>query len=228
MKNIVNKKPKAIIFDWDNTIIDTWPFIHNAIDETMVAMGHEPWGLEKVKNTVFKSMRESFPAIFGKDWKKAGEIYKANYLKQDSNQLKILDGALDLINEAYDSNITLFIVSNKMGPTLRQEVQNLNITNKFFSIIGAHDASLDKPSNKPVKLALENSDINPENDLIWFIGDSHVDVECAINSNCQPIFFGKENDLPAEILQKSENNKDKPLMHFRKHQEITDHLKELY
>ena len=24
-------KPKAVIFDWDNTLVDTWPLIHQAI-----------------------------------------------------------------------------------------------------------------------------------------------------------------------------------------------------
>ncbi len=58
-------KPKAVIFDWDNTLVDTWPLIQAAIDATMRATGREEWGLEKVRNNVHKSMRESFPKIFG-------------------------------------------------------------------------------------------------------------------------------------------------------------------
>ena len=62
------KKPKAVIFDWDNTLVDTWPLIHRAINTTMNAMGKEEWSLQKVKDTVHKSMRESFPGIFGDNW----------------------------------------------------------------------------------------------------------------------------------------------------------------
>lgn len=54
------KKPKAIIFDWDNTLVDTWPLIKTAINNTMSKMGRDHWSLEKVKNTVHKSMRDSF------------------------------------------------------------------------------------------------------------------------------------------------------------------------
>jgi phosphoglycolate phosphatase len=36
-------KPKAILFDWDNTLADTWPTIHQAMSETFAAMGQEPW-----------------------------------------------------------------------------------------------------------------------------------------------------------------------------------------
>ena len=32
------KKPKAIVFDWDNTLVDTWPIIHMAINQTMQTM----------------------------------------------------------------------------------------------------------------------------------------------------------------------------------------------
>ncbi|MBM3590884.1 MAG: hypothetical protein FJX30_05915, partial [Alphaproteobacteria bacterium] len=66
-------KPDTIIFDWDNTLVDTWPLIQIAINKTMKQMNKDPWSLEKVRDTVHKSMRESFPEIFGNDWQKAGE-----------------------------------------------------------------------------------------------------------------------------------------------------------
>ena len=84
--NKVNKKallklskPKAVIFDWDNTLVSTWPLIHLAINHTMKNMGKDEWSEQEVKNRVHNSMRESFPAIFGDDWQKAGQIYKDKY-----------------------------------------------------------------------------------------------------------------------------------------------------
>jgi phosphoglycolate phosphatase len=31
--------PKAVIFDWDNTLVDSWPVIHHALNETLEAYG---------------------------------------------------------------------------------------------------------------------------------------------------------------------------------------------
>ena len=62
------KRPDAIIFDWDNTLVDTWPVIHAALFETFTAMGHVPWTLEETKARVALSMRESFPKLFGDRW----------------------------------------------------------------------------------------------------------------------------------------------------------------
>ena len=97
--NLANlPKPKAIIYDWDNTLVNTWPLIQKSIDKTMIAMGKEPWGLEKVKNSVHKSMRESFPEIFGSNWQEAGKIYKDSY--QDIHLgISFLPKARELIEE---------------------------------------------------------------------------------------------------------------------------------
>ena len=41
-----------------------------------------------------------------------------------------------------------------------------------------------------VNFALKDSDINPQDDLVWFVGDAISDIECAYRSHCQPILFG--------------------------------------
>ncbi|MEI6986480.1 MAG: hypothetical protein WCK65_10140 [Rhodospirillaceae bacterium] len=35
--------PLAIIFDWDNTLVDSWECLHASINVTLVAMGQRPW-----------------------------------------------------------------------------------------------------------------------------------------------------------------------------------------
>lgn len=186
-------KPKAVIFDWDNTLVDTWPLIHAAIDKTMIEMGREPWGLEKVRDNVHKSMRESFPLLFGDDWQKAGEIYKKTYRAIHLEEIRLLPNAMKLINKLEELNILQFIVSNKIGVTLRKEVAKIGIDQKFFALIGAGDASSDKPSREPIDLALMGSGLDPQKDQIWFVGDTIADVDCAYNTGCHPIVFGHSN-----------------------------------
>ena len=56
-------RPKAIIFDWDDTLIDNWQAIHAALNLTLNKMGHERWSFEKTKSNVRRSMRDSFPSF---------------------------------------------------------------------------------------------------------------------------------------------------------------------
>jgi phosphoglycolate phosphatase len=182
--------PKAILFDWDNTLADTWPLIHAALCDTLRAMGHEPWTLEKTKREVHRSMRDSFPELFGDRWEEAGRIYQKSYRSHRTIKLAALPYALELLKALKQKpGLYVAVVSNKIGTSLREEVAQLGWNQYFAKIIGAQDAAEDKPSKAPVLLALDGSNIEPGKH-VWFIGDSLTDMECAYNSGCHPIFYG--------------------------------------
>jgi phosphoglycolate phosphatase len=217
-------KPDAIVFDWDNTLVDTWPVIHQAINGTMQAMQKPSLTLTEVRNSVHKSMRESFPDIFGNNWQEAGEIYKKLYRQTHIETIRLLPYALELIKFIHTNNIPQFLVSNKIGATLRLEVSKLNIDHYFFSIIGANDANADKPSREPLDLALLGSDLDTNKHNIWFIGDTIADVECAYNSNCTPIIFGHSdnqisNSISDSLITNGKNNQG-PIPVYFYHQEL--------
>ncbi|MBU6141193.1 MAG: HAD hydrolase-like protein [Proteobacteria bacterium] len=224
-------KPKAVIFDWDNTLVDTWPLIHLAIDTTMEAMGKERWGLEKVRNNVHKSMRESFPEIFGTNWEEAGEIYKNTYRSVHLDKLRLLPNTLELVSKLEEQGIIQFIVSNKIGATLRKEVEKIGIEKKFFAIVGSLDSSRDKPSKDPVDLALLGSDLDPAKDEIWFIGDTIADIECALNSGCRPILYAhpdnKVSSTVSEKIFREGGGKGSPLPIYFNHSELVELLAKL-
>lgn len=222
------QKPAAIIFDWDNTLADTWPLIHAAINVTMRAMKKDEWSYQKVKDTVHKSMRESFPEIFGDEWQKAGEIYKNAYRSTHLDNLQLLPNSLELINKLQEKNILQMVVSNKIGLTLRKELKKLNIADKFFSIIGSTDASFDKPHQAPVDLALSGSKLNLQQDHIWFIGDTIADIDCAYNIGAQPIIYGHDNSVSKTISSEVMlgKNLQNPIPLYFNHQELIEILKE--
>ncbi|HLJ20402.1 MAG TPA: HAD hydrolase-like protein, partial [Stellaceae bacterium] len=62
------ERPRAILFDWDNTLVDSWPVIHEALVVTFEGMGHVPWTLEETKQRVRHSLRDAFPRLFGDRW----------------------------------------------------------------------------------------------------------------------------------------------------------------
>lgn len=181
-------KPRAVVFDWDNTLVDTWPIIHEALRQTFLAMGMEPWPLEQTVKRVRKSMRDSFPEVFGEDWHKAAEVYQQHYR---TNQLSLtaLPGAEAVIRAVRQAGLMSVVVSNKRGPNLRREIEHLGWGEWFDNIVGADDAAHDKPFADPVLLAFAGSEVKPAAD-VWFVGDSEVDLECARNTGCTPLLYG--------------------------------------
>lgn len=182
--------PRAVIFDWDNTLVDTWPIIHDALAKTFAAMGKEPWTFDMTKARVRKSMRDSFPEIFGPDWQRAGDIYQKNYRASHLSKLEALPLADEVLKKVRALGLYNVVVSNKKGPNLRQEVEHIGWGGLFDQVVGADDASRDKPHADPVHLAFEKSHLAPGPD-VWFIGDSEIDLECALNSGCTAILYGE-------------------------------------
>ncbi len=191
-------KPRAILFDWDNTLVDTWPVIHAALAETFAAAQLPVWSLDEVKAKVRKSMRDSFPAIFGEEWERYGAMYQAAYRNRQKEGIQPLLNAEALVEYLATLPIFVGIVSNKKGEPLRLEAANLGWTKHFKVLVGADDAAKDKPHREPVLLALKESGIEPGPD-VWFVGDSEIDLECAQVCGMTPIYYGPE--ASAEMIE---------------------------
>jgi phosphoglycolate phosphatase len=192
------QRPQAIIFDWDNTLIDSWYAILDAQNYTLTTFGLEPWTLEETRERVRGSMRDSFPALFGARWREAGEVFYRRFTERHMQALQPLPGAAALLEELHGSGIYLAIVSNKKGDYLRKEAAHLGWDRFFGRIVGAFDAPRDKPAVDPVHLALDGSGIPPGNS-VWFAGDADIDLECALNAGCIPVLLREIAPQPGEF-----------------------------
>ena len=191
-------KPRALIFDWDNTLVDTWPTIHEALRQTFEAMGVEPWTLEQTRQRVRRSMRESFPELFGDRWTKARDIFYDAYERVHLTSLTPCDGAGEGLAALAKSDLYLGVVSNKTGRYLRSEARHLGWHEYFGQLVGAGDAARDKPAPDPVTHALDGSGIAPGSE-VWMIGDAGVDMEIAHLTGLAPILVKDGEPDPEEF-----------------------------
>ncbi|MEO8559758.1 MAG: HAD family hydrolase [Rhodospirillales bacterium] len=191
-------KPRALIFDWDNTLVDSFGTIHAALAETQRIMGTEIWTLQQAKERVRHSLRDTFPITFGQQrWEEARDIFYAAFEKLHLDHLIALPGAEETLR-ALSSHCLLAVVSNKTGRYLRSESKHLGWDGMFHRVVGATDCARDKPSPDPVLKALEESGINPGPD-VWFVGDTDIDLECAHNSGCVAVLVRQTVPLPGEF-----------------------------
>jgi phosphoglycolate phosphatase len=193
-------RPRAIIFDWDNTLVDSWGTIHASLVETFEAMGHEPWTLEETRVRVRYSMRESFPKLFGDAWEEAARKFYDAFERLHIEHLAPLPGASEMLRQLHDAGFSLAVVSNKTGRYLRAEAAHLEWQELFHCVVGAGDAARDKPAADPVLMALKDAGIVVGAD-VWFVGDAGVDMEIAHVTGCTPVLLGSA-DLGSEEFAK--------------------------
>jgi phosphoglycolate phosphatase len=212
-------RPRALLFDWDNTLVDSWETIHAALVITFEAMGHEPWTMTETKLRVARSLRDSFPALFGERWEEARKLYLDTFTAIHLERLKPIDGAEALLGELGAAGFYLGVVSNKTGAVLRREADHLGWTRHFRQLVGAGDAAVDKPMAAPVLLALEGSGIACEE--TWYIGDTALDLECAKNAGCVGVLLG------ARALEEESFARFPPALHLPSCTALAAHVRGL-
>ena len=211
------KLPKAILFDWDNTLVDSWPTIHEATNAVFAAMGHPLWTLEETKARVRRSLRETFPEMFGDRWEEAREVYYRHIRAHHLDTLAPIPGIAGMLKALGAAGIYMGVVSNKDGTLLRAEAKHLGWDGHFGALVGAGDAARDKPACDPLDMALAESGI-ARGDDVWYVGDTGMDMECACISLCTPVL------LRAQVADEAEFAAHPPLHRFAKPLELLSFL----
>ncbi len=179
--------PAVILWDWDNTLVDGWAGVVAALNVVFAAHAMASWTAEDARARVRLSMAESFAALFGADWREAAALFRSTFAAIHLDHLQPMPGIQDALAAA--SSWPQGVVSNKDGPFLRREVAHLGWGALFTSVVGAGDATADKPRPEPIWLALEAFGMNPARQ-VWYVGDTALDMHAAHAAGCTAVLLG--------------------------------------
>lgn len=194
----LTQKPHAVLFDWDNTLVDSWLPLHKALEETFIAMGQKPWTLDQTRARVRTSARESFPLLFPGRAAQAQAFFYAAYERLHRDVVAPLSGAEGLLKKLQGKGCLLGVVSNKRGDLLRREVSAMGWETFFYAVVGANDASADKPARAVLDLVLAGTALQP-GPRIWFVGDTDIDLRCAVLHGCRSILIRPDRPQSGEF-----------------------------
>lgn len=190
---------KAIFFDWDGTLVDSLPMLFRAHNHVRETLGHPLWTRDEYSQAIVYSSRELYPRLYAERADEARGILmdfiKANHLKE----MKVMDGALELLDYLAAQGVVMGIVSNKTHDFLGIEVSHLG-WDKYFGVInGAGVAALDKPSGVPLIHALGMHPAKPSIEDVLYVGDMESDLACAKEAGC-PIAFIRGGPKSEELI----------------------------
>lgn len=183
------KLPRAVLYDWDNTLVDNWGTVRAALNHALISFDLPPWDEAEARARIKQSLRDSFPRIFGERWTDARDLFYGYFDAHHLEHLRPLPGAEELLRRFAERGVYQAVVSNKTGRFLRAEADALGWTGYFGRLVGAHDAEFDKPHAAPVHMALEPAGIEAGAD-VWFVGDADIDMECAHGAGMVPVLIG--------------------------------------
>ena len=184
---------KLILWDWDNTLVDTFGAILAAQNVMRQAYNLEPWTADDAKIAMNTSGRNLIANLVGaENAVEARKIFLAAYEKSAA-EITLKDGAQEIMQYAKDKGYINVLASNKAGNILRNEVETLGMTSFFYKIVGAEDFDNDKPSKEFTDSAIQGYTPNE----IYSIGDGKADISMGHNySNGKGILVWTNPNTP--------------------------------
>jgi phosphoglycolate phosphatase len=180
-------RPSAILWDWDNTLIDGWAGITASLNVVLAAWDLPAWTVEQARGRIRGSVRDTFPAMFGPDWRRAAQMLRETMAAEHLRLLSLMPGAERALDAA--APWPRAVVSNKEGGLLRREVAHLGWAGRFGAVVGAGDASADKPHPAPIWHALAAIGVN-RGETVWYVGDTGSDMQAARAAGCTAVLVG--------------------------------------
>lgn len=177
---------KAIFWDWDGTLVDTFPVITEAINAARLAANLAEWSQAQVQDEIGKKGRVDFVEMFGVEQAQdAEDTYYKTITKISADKVVLKENRKEFLEKLSSQNIPMAVVSNKRGDLLRKEIEALGLDKYFITAIGAGDLSADKPQAEPFKKAACIADVDIAE--VCYIGDAPVDQQATINAGMKSV-----------------------------------------
>ena len=139
-----------LLFDWDNTLVDTWGLVHESLRVALRGLGMREWDLEETKRRLGASLRDNFPRMFGERALEAKALYRGHFLSRHLEALRPFSEAEALLRWLQpDLHREQCVVSNCEQRTgwgrFACGDSAFGVGGVFSSVVGAEDLVRDKP-----------------------------------------------------------------------------------
>jgi phosphoglycolate phosphatase len=175
---------KAVIFDFDFTLADSFRGIVQCANHALQVMGLPPTTPDEIRRTVGYSLPESLVRLAGEEHSARGREYMRLFVEKADEVMADLTYVYDYVPETVEHlrgrGLRLGIVSTKFRYRIEDVLGREGLLEPFEVIVGGEDVSEFKPDPESLNLALGKLGITPE--AVLYVGDSVVDAEAAMRA----------------------------------------------
>ncbi|MBB5216758.1 HAD-IA family hydrolase [Parapusillimonas granuli] len=173
------KRYKAVIFDWDGTVMDSTHSIVEAIQGACADVGLPVPPADEASWVIGLSLESALyrcvPTLTAEQLPLFLERYRFHFLRRDPH-LKLFDGILDLLGALQARDVTLGVATGKSRVGLDRALGNLQLGG-YFHATRCADESFSKPHPGMLLELMDELDLEPHRVLM--VGDTSHDVQMA-------------------------------------------------
>lgn len=172
------KSFKAVLFDFDGTLADSYPAITASVNDVRALHGLPPLTEPEVRRHVGRAagylLEQTVPAGSLEENIAAYRAHHPSVLRQGT---RLLPGAADCLRALHERGLLLGVCSNKPVVFTRELVAYLGIASFLNVVLGPEDVPRPKPAPDMLRAGLSRLKVAAEDAL--YIGDMAVDIQTA-------------------------------------------------
>jgi HAD superfamily hydrolase (TIGR01509 family) len=173
---------RAVLFDWDGTLLNSYASDTRAYLTMFRALGVE-WDVAELARHYSPNWYRVYQAarIPRGKWDEADRLWTHAYARENP---KLVSGARRIVR-ILARDFDLAIVTSGNRNRVRQQLREFELTMYFGACVCSEDAPKKKPHPAPLRLALERLRADPADSV--YVGDTQEDVEMARRAGVRPI-----------------------------------------
>jgi phosphoglycolate phosphatase-like HAD superfamily hydrolase len=171
-------KYRALVFDLDGTLVDSFSAIHQSLVKAMHSAGDEPWDLKTTKMHVgwgFESLLEKAVGPAKRD--AALDVFREQYARICLSKTYLLPSVSETLQQFQDRGYRMAVATNKHSDFSSRILRHLGMFSYFLFVLGPNDVVHPKPHPDMLEGLMKRMDVERSETL--YIGDMPLDVKTA-------------------------------------------------
>ena len=177
MQSSTDIQLRAVVFDWDLTLWNSWDIHRALMNQTAEALGYPQPTTADLGVEYSRPFLEHLAWFFPGDQEIVLETYMSYYHAVVWQEQRLYPGILELIKRFKDKAYRTAILSDKRQDFGVPEFESSGLGGLIDRSVFFADGMLPKPDPAGLQDVMESLEVSPEECL--FIGDSYRDIECA-------------------------------------------------
>jgi phosphoglycolate phosphatase len=170
--------PRAVIFDFDGTLADSYDAITASLNHVRAVNGLPDLSDAEIRKHVGRGLEKLLADLLpGPDLDRNVALYREHHQTVMRQGTRLLPGARAALEALRRAGRMLAVCSNKKAEFTRALLDSLDIARFFDAVLGPDDVPHPKPAPDMILAALRRLGVSANEAL--YVGDMDVDVQTA-------------------------------------------------
>lgn len=182
-------KIKAILFDYDGTLMDTNHIILESWQHTFRQIEGKEHSEDEIYATFGEILHDTMEKFFpDRDTEECIKIYRGYQEKCYKRMIEMFPGTKELIQALKERGFLLALVTSRLPETTMEGLEKWGLTDSFDAVVTCADTDKHKPDPMPALIAISRLGVKPEECLM--VGDTVYDMQCGKRAGARTILVG--------------------------------------